>query len=505
MSATAQQSPQLQPGNTAEDFFDQPPRLAEWLDGAATELREVRKHFKPKHVHDLRVALRHCRTVAMAFEDLDPCGDWAQVKKSAKRTLESLNGARDNQVMREWVQKLRMEQSEAGKRLCAKLDEEERPALRMAEKGLKAADAKQWRKWGTELPERAEHVTAGSPAAELIALVSWQEAWDRHRAALQKRSGIAYHRLRVATKNFRYTLESFLPGRDARWKKLLKNLQDLLGEVHDLDVLWSAILHLHPKLEAAERAKWRGIIQAERNRRIADYRAKTKGAKSCWTKWRAALPEGKSLERARLAWLAAWASYLDPDPAHSMRVSRLAVELFDGLVHLAVPVLLPLRARDLLEAAAISHDVGRAKGEKRHQKASYKLIRKQAPPHGWSVADMEVIASVARYHRGGLAKLQERNEGAAPTGKQEGVLFLAGVLRLAVALAARDMPKDQSSVSAVKVDASEVAIIVHAVGFHGQEPFASRLAEARHLLESILHQPIVIQPGRSSDSPLAAA
>ena len=45
-----------------------------------------------------------------------------------------------------------------------------------------------------------------------------------------------YHRLRIAIKRFRYIVENFLPLQHAAWSDDLKQVQDLLGEVHDLDV-----------------------------------------------------------------------------------------------------------------------------------------------------------------------------------------------------------------------------------------------------------------------------
>ncbi len=67
-----------------------------------------------------------------------------------------------------------------------------------------------------------------------------------------------------------------------------------------------------------------------------------------------------------------------------------------------VPIILPVKARSHLEAAAILHDVGRAEGSHNHQKKSYRLIREKIPPPGWTAAEMEIVASIARYHRGAL-------------------------------------------------------------------------------------------------------
>ena len=67
--------------------------------------------------------------------------------------------------------------------------------------------------------------TRASEAAELSSGLA--KAWSR----------VAWHRLRIGLKQFRYTVENFLPERYEIWHSELKSLQDLLGEIHDLDVL----------------------------------------------------------------------------------------------------------------------------------------------------------------------------------------------------------------------------------------------------------------------------
>ncbi len=490
------------PRHTALEDYPEPAgsrQLAKWVHTVLTELDEVRKHFKPGHVHDLRVALRRCRSVALGVEQLDPSSAWPRLRKASKRLLNAMGEVRDLQVKREWVSKLGMGQTESGLRLIAILDELEGHAIRRARKELGAADEKQWRKWSHQLPERAEHIRSGGPAAQLIALQGWNEAWELHRIAMRSRSKISFHRLRVGIKGFRYSVESFLPGRYGRWGRELKKLQDLLGEVHDLDVLWAALIRLRPQLTPAEKEKWRAIIAMERSRRLAAYRAKMIGPKSRWQVWRSSLPAGSELELARIDWLTVWASYLDPDPVRTRHVSRLAIEIYDGLKSTRVPVALIPHGRILLEAAAVSEDVGRAESERHHQKESYRLIRKRTPPPGWSKARMEAIARIARYHRGGLPKAHDNRSSRISEKQRMGMMTLAGILRLATALGS----DPATSLRTVRVENSAGALIIRAEGYQGQEPLASRLAAARHLLESVLHRPIVMDSAIAAASELA--
>src|SRR5207253_1870982 len=68
---------------------------------------------------------------------------------------------------------------------------------------------------------------------------------DLHRRAMRGRSRIAFHKLRIGIKRFRYIVENFLPEQHAAWGGDLKRVQDLLGEVHDLDVLWATATQIH--------------------------------------------------------------------------------------------------------------------------------------------------------------------------------------------------------------------------------------------------------------------
>jgi CHAD domain-containing protein len=483
----------------ANQLEDSPPtidssHLTKWMHAVLVELEAVRKHFKPRHVHDLRVALRRCRSIAHGLSEIDPGSAWVRLRKEAKRPLAALGSLRDTEVMRGWITRLHVNGNGSSGRLIAKLDEFERAGIRHAEKELSSFDKKQWRKWTHHLPPRAAQVPADSLAAALLALERWHEAWEAHRVALRTRSKVSLHRVRIALKRFRYSVENFLPARSLEWGRELKKLQDLLGEIHDLDVLWATIIRLKPPLSATGRTKWESTIKTERARRFAVYRAKMTGPKSRWTQWRHALPEGEALERARLDWLAVWATFLDPDFAHSAYVSRIASQLFDAILAAGVPVILPLKARSILEAAAILHDVGRAEGQHNHQKASYRMIRNRIPPPGWNAAEMELIATTARYHRGAMPRAGQKSWEAIPTQQRGGILFLAGILRLATALGS----DGNSIVAEIKVESVEeptAALIIRAAGYTAEEPLASRLAAARHLLESVLHRPIVIEPG----------
>ena len=81
-----------------------------------------------------------------------------------------------------------------------------------------------------------------------------------------------------------------------------------------------------------------------------------------------------------------WAAFLDPDFSHSVYVTKIALQLFDCILAAGVPVILPIKARGTLEAAAILHDVGRAEGHHHHHQEIFvpigDLAKKLRRPDG---------------------------------------------------------------------------------------------------------------------------
>jgi CHAD domain-containing protein len=97
---------------------------------------------------------------------------------------------------------------------------------------------------------------------------------------LRNRSQVAFHSLRVGIKRFRYIVENFLPIEHKAWSNDLKRMQDLLGEVHDLDVLWSTAVACQVFPDAISRKQWHERIVTERSKRIERYRESMVGPNS---------------------------------------------------------------------------------------------------------------------------------------------------------------------------------------------------------------------------------
>ena len=516
--------------------------LRAWMHRVLEECDRTAKGFEPDPVHDLRVALRRCRSLADGLMAIDPDPSWKHMKKAGKKLFQALGDLRDMQVIEEWIGKLsvasgaadagdaasRVSTENRGDRVLSGLVSDDSAAVdpvavklldhvrareaeckQQAAKALQQFDRKQWRQWSRTLPHRASSVRPGSVVYQHLALEKWTAAHDLHQRALRTRSQFAWHQLRIGIKRFRYTVENFLPRQHALWGSDLKELQDLLGEVHDLDVLWALAVEISAFPDAESRSRWREKLNLERNPRIARYREKMVGRGSLWRVWRAELPSGDRLRRAAMSRLRVWAGFQDPDFSHSKRVARLAILLYDGLKNeglitaSAAPPDQSANPRAVLRAAAFMHDAGKAKGAENYQKQTYRMIRGLARPMGWSARELELAAVVARYHRGTLPRPRGKAMQLLELPDRPIAMELAGILRLASALSHHQGERraqgyiksasENDSIPQIEVSLHERCVLLRVEGYSALDRSAEGVAAARHLLETVLRRPVLVR------------
>jgi CHAD domain-containing protein/HD superfamily phosphodiesterase len=519
--------------------------LRYWMVRVLEECDHVAADFSPDPVHDLRVCLRRCRSMADGLNALDPDPNWKAMRKAGKRLFQRLGALRDIQVMMEWIEKLGLNEaaveraplpallpSQPNNESISNADPAAQALLRIlaareaeqkleAHAALEEFDHKHWRQWTRSLPARAAHVRLGSALFKHLALERWTQARELHHRALRNRSQTAFHSLRIGIKRFRYIVENFLPIEHKAWSNDLKEVQDLLGEVHDLDVLWATAISCHIFPDADSRRLWHERILYERNQRIERYRQKMVGPDSLWQAWRAALPQGKQIHALAIRRMKLWANGLDPDFAHSERVAGLALQLYDGLLASGWQLSVDgPSARSSLLAAALLHDVGKSKGDKGHHKTSFNLIRAHGNPLGWKPADLQRAAIVARFHRGSLPTRKHKALADLLPDEQKATIQLTAILRLANALDAGhdghirriqigDTPKRSVQIKAeadrkkskngflrkyTPALARNEALVICAECYSPLGPSARTIAAERHLLETVLHRPVVVKP-----------
>ena len=120
------------------------------------------------------------------------------------------------------------------------------------------------------------------------------------------------------------------------------------------------------------------------------------------------------------------------EEAHAHQVARLSERIFDYLMRSDL-VELNRHHRTLLSAAALLHDAGYHIAHESHHKHSLYLIR-NSELTGFSEAERDVIANVARYHRGPEPKERHEEFAALDETDRETVTSLAAILRIADAL-----------------------------------------------------------------------
>jgi CHAD domain-containing protein len=533
--------------------------LRYWMERVLEECDHVADGFSADPVHDLRVALRRCRSMADGLMAIDPDPDWKAMKKAGKSLFQRLGDLRDIQIMMEWIEKLHpapavMQQApensgdpnsgdtETGKAnpsvespqghntrdpaahaLLEILHRREDEQKHEAHAALEEFDRKQWRQWSKSLPAGAAHIRPGSAVFKHLALERWTAARELHTRALRNRSHVAFHTLRIGIKRFRYIVENFLPAEHKLWSNDLKRMQDLLGEVHDLDVLWATALSCRVFPDEDSRKRWHARIVEERTKRIERYREKMTGPNSLWQVWRVGLPQGKQIQEFATRRMKLWAKVLDPDFTHSERVAKLALELYDGLNSMrffgslnGVGGAANSDVRDSLLIAALLHDVGKSKGNRGHHKASLDLIQAHGTPLGWKTEDMQRAAIVARFHCGALPTRSHKTLRDLLPPEQKIAIQLAAILRLANAL---DVSHD-GHIRRVQVErgnstrmAPPNCVTVAAEGYSARSDTARAVAAERYLLETLLRRPVLIRPmntaprvsGRMQSRPKPAA
>lgn len=456
-----------------------------WMEQVVAEAEKARDSFAADPVHDLRVAIRRCRSMAEGFGTLDSDSTWKKMRRAAKPVFSALGDLRDVQVQMEWVEKLGGENDPVRAKFMEHFQQREHELKAIAEKELAAFDIAQWQQWTATLDERAQLLPLGGAVFQVMALERWRNARQLQSIALRNRSKVAMHSLRIGIKKFRYIVENFLPDLYDEWSKDLKKLQDALGEVHDLDVLADTARAIHIYENPQQRQHWTSVIQRERKQRIDLYRSKMLGKTNLWQQWRSQLPQGEALHASVLKTFEIWSQFRDPDVAHTRRVLASSLAIFDRLEPSA-PVYQGVSYRDLLSVAILAHEVGR--GQHNHHKKTAALLSKIDAPPGWEPIHLLLAGTIARYHRGALPRESQASYASLAPDLKPIVNLLGGIIRLADAI---DHGRNGSKTK-IKVSKSNCALTIQASGYDDRSPAAERIAAARHLLEITIRLPIML-------------
>ncbi len=121
--------------------------------------------------------------------------------------------------------------------------------------------------------------------------------------------------------------------------------------------------------------------------------------------------------------------YLEKNAPHANEVKRLCTMLFEELSKNILEM--PQRELEILQAAALLHDIGYSVEAKSHNKHSRDIILKEGIK-GFADEEIKIIACIVRYHRGNLPdKNRHTLYGSFSKTERKIIKRLAGILRFA--------------------------------------------------------------------------
>jgi CHAD domain-containing protein len=244
--------------------------ILQQLDVIGLEINGVKTAKDIEYVHRMRVSSRRMRAILEVFQDCLPSkrGDtWQLGVKSITKTL---GAARDTDVQIDSITDIYKNLPDAVMRPGIR-----RLILRLSQrrKGLQGkvlAKINEFETSGLQEEMRAAFIGLAARNSEVYLYTPdlYQRSFEKIREAFQTFSSYEkeimdpsriaeLHAMRIAGKNFRYILECFSPIYSNALKNpisVMKNAQDLLGNIHDCDV-WAIELpkfldEEHKRIEA---------------------------------------------------------------------------------------------------------------------------------------------------------------------------------------------------------------------------------------------------------------
>jgi CHAD domain-containing protein len=461
--------------------------LAYWMERVLIEVDRAHRDLSPDRIHDLRVALRRCRSMAEGFMAIDRDKGWKALLKEGRQLFRRLGKLRDTQILEEWIGRLGKPEDVVSIAMLFHLAQSERQLKHAAIDALQAFNRNRWHSLIGRLQARARHLPPGGPVFQLGALQALDEAHTLHKHALRNRSDAAYHRLRIAIKRFRYTVENFLPLLHEAWGQDLKEMQDCLGEVHDLFVFWQTARKFNVFPDAESKARWRALIVNEKSKRMDRYRGKMAGSRSLWNAWRRELPSQDQLAAATLKMIEKWAYFQGINLARARHVRRLAMQMLHGLRRRNPAEV--KKYRTAIHLVAILQELGRAKSIRCFAPGAAGLSPGLPSTLGFTEELLLIAAIVIQSQRGKRQGLDWKLYPSLSIEQQQIILELCGILRLARVLSR----ESTHAIRSLEVEQTGDSITIFATGYSDLGPLAEKVARARYLLEFACRKPVIIR------------
>ncbi|MCS6830914.1 MAG: CHAD domain-containing protein [bacterium] len=244
-----------------------------------TQVKRCRKQFSEEAVHDLRVAMRRLLALTDFLAFLAPSPALRKVRRDIKGHLDAFDTLRDTQVMLLETSQ-RVSELPEMEPFHLFLQKREKRLLRSAQKDINAI------KNGYSKPLRATLKSIAQGNIDALAPVDDAYQTVLHRLALIDPTNTAtIHRVRIAFKRFRYSVEVVKPLLTTMPEQLLARLHDyqtLMGEIQDMEVMLRAIDEFAAKNQQCMMEPVRQFYQQRHAERVSAYIQRMNEVYSFW-------------------------------------------------------------------------------------------------------------------------------------------------------------------------------------------------------------------------------
>jgi len=215
---------------------------AERLLGAlAVQVARTARSAGADEVHDLRVAIRRFARGLSALKGCFPRKESAEIRRGLKKLMTRAGAVRDRDVaLRLLAGRDSAGASELAKQFRAERKHAARALTLALKRWVRRSSSAKWRNALEGPPPGFRDESVHTAAARILPRLAKDYFRGGRGAARQKAPAEELHRLRIAAKSLRYTLDLFAPaygGAAAGILDELKGIQTLLGAINDCAVV----------------------------------------------------------------------------------------------------------------------------------------------------------------------------------------------------------------------------------------------------------------------------
>lgn len=203
------------------------------------ELKHCREEFSEEAVHDLRVATRRLLALFDLLRSIIPHNRIQKIRRELKDQLDDLDDLRDTQVLLADVSEHIQEHPEL-KSFQEHLLKEEKHFMRLTRKLVRAREHKRLNKRVEKTQNSVQELPEDTLTLQMIAAAD--ESFSRviqAYFAMDAQNTASIHKLRIAFKRFRYTVEVvhlLMPNFPSANFERMHDYQSHMGDIQDMEV-----------------------------------------------------------------------------------------------------------------------------------------------------------------------------------------------------------------------------------------------------------------------------